>query len=167
MRDFIKIPQKRIEFLKKNKKSIEQLENFAQIKITINEEIVIDGESLNIFQAKNVLKAFGRGFEMDDALNLLDEDYCLDIINLTEHTKSKNRINTLKSRIIGTHGKTKKYIEEYSNVKIAVFGKTISIIGKWNKINTARKAIEMLIDGCSHNRLYRWLESKSVEHGER
>lgn len=163
MRSSIKIPKKRTEILKKNKKLLNQLEDFAQVEITINDSIIIDGKSLNIFQTKNVLKAFGRGFEMDVALDLLDEKYCLDVINLKNYVKSKNRINTLKSRIIGTHGKTKKYIEEYSNVKIAVFGKTISIIGEWNKINTARKAVEMLIKGCSHNRLYRWLETECVK----
>ena len=120
---------------------------------------------MNVFQTKTILKAFGKGFEINDALNLLDEKYCLEVINLTEYTKSKNRINTLKSRIIGTHGKTKKYIEEYSNVKIAVFGKTISIIGKWNEINIAIKAIKMLIEGCSHSRLYRWLENECVKNG--
>jgi len=167
MRDSIKIPKKRIELFKKNKKLLDQLQDFYKVKITINEEIIIDGESLDIFQTKIILKAFGRGFEMNDALNLLDEEYCLEIINLADYTKSKNRINTLKSRIIGTRGKTKKYIEEYSNVKIAVFGKTISIIGKWNKINTAIKAIKMLIEGCSHNRLYKWLETECEKNGQR
>ena len=66
----------------------------------------------------------------------------------------------LKSRIIGTKGKTKKYIEQYTNTKISIYGKTISIIGKWDKVNIAKKAILMLIEGCSHTTLYKWLEQK-------
>jgi len=160
MRDFIKIPKKRLDELKNKRNELNKLEKLTNTKISINEDIIIDGEGINIFQTKNILKAFGRGFSIDDSLYLLDEDYSLEIIDLTEYTKSKNRMIVLKSRIIGTKGKAKKYIEEYTNTKISIYGKTISMIGKWDKINIAKEAISMLINGCSHTTLYKWLENQ-------
>ncbi len=161
MRDFIKIPKKRLDELKSKKRKLNKLQKLTNTKISINEDIIIiDGEGIDIFQTKNILKAFGRGFSIDDSLYLLDEEYSLEIINLKDYTKSKNRMIVLKSRIIGTKGKTKKYIEQYTNTKISIYGKTISIIGKWDKVNIAKKAILMLIEGCSHTTLYKWLEQK-------
>ena len=160
MRDFIKIPKKRLDELKSKKRELNKLQKLTNTKISINEDIIIDGEGIDIFQTKNILKAFGRGFSIDDSLYLLDEEYSLEIINLKDYTKSKNRMIVLKSRIIGTKGKTKKYIEQYTNTKISIYGKTISIIGKWDKVNIAKKAILMLIEGCSHTTLYKWLEQK-------
>lgn len=161
MRDFIKIPKKRLDELKSKKRKLNKLQKLTNTKISINEDIIIiDGEGIDIFQTKNIMKAFGRGFSIDDSLYLLDEEYSLEIINLKDYTKSKNRMIVLKSRIIGTKGKTKKYIEQYTNTKISIYGKTISIIGKWDKVNIAKKAILMLIEGCSHTTLYKWLEQK-------
>ena len=161
MKDFIRIPEKRINFLKKNNNLKEEIEKSTNTRIEIKDEITIEGETLNVFQAKQILKAFGRGFEIEDCLHLLEDDYVLEIINLSEFIKSKKRLITLKGRIIGTEGKTKKFIESFTEVKISIFGKTVSIIGKWDKINIAKEAIMKIIEGCPHQNLYRWLEKKS------
>ena len=161
MKDFIRIPQKRIDILKKYEELKKKIEEFTNTKIELNDEISIEGESVDVFQAKNVIKAFGRGFDLDDCFYLLEDEYGLDIINLSEFTKSKERLKILKGRIIGTGGKTKKYIEKYADVKTSIFGKTVGIIGKWDKINIAREAIMKLIQGCAHQTLYRWLERQA------
>jgi len=161
MKDFIRIPQKRNNIFKKNDKLKGRIEEFTNTKIELNDEISIEGESVDVFQAKNVIKAFGRGFNLDDCFYLLEDEYGLEIINLSEFTKTKERLKILKGRIIGSDGKTKKYIEKYTDVKTSIFGKTVGIIGKWNKINIAREAIMKLIKGCSHQTLYRWLERQA------
>ena len=161
MRDFIKIPQEREESLKKNEKIKEKIENLTNTKLGFDEGVSIEGESFDVYQTKQVLKAFGRGFDVDDCLYLLDDEYGLVIINLSEFTKSKERMTTLKGRIIGTGGKTKKYIEKYIDVKTCIFGKTVGIIGKWDNINIAKEAIMKIIQGCNHHTLYRWLEKHS------
>jgi ribosomal RNA assembly protein len=163
MKDFIRIPQKRINILKKYHKLKDKIEELTNTKIELNDEVSIEGDSMDVFQAKNVIKAFGRGFDLDDSLYLLEDEYGLEIINLSEFTKSKERLKTLKGRIIGTGGKTKKYIEKYADVKTSIFGKTVGIIGKWDKINIAREAIMKLIQGCTHQTLYRWLEKKAMK----
>jgi len=163
MKYFIRIPEVRKNLLKKNEKHKKMLEEFTDTKIEIDDDIGIEGESFNVYQTKQILKAFGRGFEMDDALNLLEDEYGLEIINLTDFCKTKERLKTLKGRIIGTEGKTKNYIEKYCDVKLSVFGKTVSIIGQWDKINIGKEAVMKIIGGCAHRTLYRWLERLPVE----
>lgn len=162
MKEFIKIPEKRRNLLRKDGEIEKLLEKLIDVKIKVNDEISIEGESFNIFQGKQILMAFGRGFEVDDCLNLLDDGYGLEVIDLSEVIKSKNRMAVIKGRIIGTRGKTKKYIERFTKAKIAVLGKTVSIIGEWDNLNKAKRAINMLLEGCSHQTLYRWLEQQST-----
>ncbi len=164
MRDFIKIPEERIKILRKNEKFLKNLENLTECKIKVNEEIEVECEDpLRVLRIKEVLKAFGRGFDFEDSLKLLDEDYYLEIIDIKDFSgKSKNRMKVLKGRVIGTEGKTKKLIEKYADVKISIYGKTISIIGKWNKLMIAKKAIEMLLSGSLHSSVYKFLEKQKV-----
>jgi ribosomal RNA assembly protein len=163
MKDFIKIPEKRRDILKKYDNLIKKIEEFTNTKVELNDEITIEGNSVDIFQTKNIIKAFGRGFDLDDCFSLLEDEYGLEIIDLSEITKSRERLKVLKGRIIGTDGKTKKYIEKYADVKTSIFGKTVGIIGKWDKINIAREAIMKLIRGCTHQMLYRWLEKQATK----
>ncbi|MCS7105876.1 MAG: KH domain-containing protein [Candidatus Aenigmarchaeota archaeon] len=163
MIDYIAIPEERLRILRKNKKFIEQLEKFTDSKIEINEEISIECENpLTLLRIKEVLKAFGRGFDFNVALNLLDEDYYLEIINIKDYSKSRNRMITLRGRVIGSEGKTKRLIEKYADVKVSIYGKTISIIGKWDKIMIAKKAIEMILSGSLHSSVYKFLEKQRV-----
>ncbi|MGC8812254.1 MAG: KH domain-containing protein [Candidatus Aenigmatarchaeota archaeon] len=162
MIDHVSIPEERMKILRRNKSFVSQLEKFTNSKIEINDEISIDCEdSITLLRIKEVLKAFGRGFDFNTALNLLDEEYYLEIIDLKDYAKkSRNRLITLRGRVIGTEGKTKKLIEKYADVKISIYGKTISIIGKWDKIMIAKKAIEMLLSGSLHSSVYRFLEKQ-------
>lgn len=160
MIDFVKIPEKRVGIIKKKPEIRVMIERSTKTKIKIDEDITIEGESVDVYLAKNILKAFGRGFEIEDSLNLLEDNYSLEVINLSDFTESANRMKVIKGRIIGTGGKTKKYIEDYTNTKISIFGKTVSIIGKWADIPSAKEAIMMVIEGSAHKTLYRWLEKR-------
>ena len=162
MIDFVRIPEKRLKFLKENKKLIKQLEDLAEVKIELNEEVSIETEdSLKLLRIKEIIKAFGRGFEFDVALNLLDESYQLEIINIKDFAgKSRERSIVLKGRAIGSKGKTKNIIEKYTNTKITIYGKTISILGKWDDVMRAKQAVEMLLSGSKHTTVYKSLEGK-------
>ena len=163
MKDFIVISKKRKDLFKKNEGIEREIEKLTDTKMDLNDEISIEGESFNVFQAKQILKAFGRGFDVKDCLYLLEDNYGLEAIDLTEFIKSRKRLKILKGRIIGTGGKTKKYIETYADVKLSILGKTVSIIGEWEKITIAKEAVMKIIVGCTHKTLYRWLEQKSVK----
>jgi ribosomal RNA assembly protein len=67
---------------------------------------------------------------------------------------------TLKGRVIGTNGKTKKLIENFTETKLAIYGKTICIIGRWDRVVIAKKSIEMLLSGRLHTTVYRFLEKQ-------
>ncbi|MEM5777103.1 MAG: KH domain-containing protein [Candidatus Aenigmatarchaeota archaeon] len=161
MKDFIKIPLKYKKVLLKKPDIKEEIEKATNTKITINDDVEIDGDGVDVYVAKNIIKAFGRGFSLEDALKLTDDLYSLEVINLSDYANTENRIKVISGRIIGSQGKTKKYIERYTNTKIAVSGKTVSIIGKWDDISLAIEAILMFIRGSTHKTVYRWLEQNT------
>ena len=158
MIDFVKIPEERLKFFKRQKYG-EKLEKLAGCKIEENEEISIETEDpILLMRIKEVIKAFGKGFEFDETLNLLDEQYCLETINIKDFSrKSKDRMIVMKGRVIGSEGKAKRLIEKQTNVKIAIYGKTVSIIGKWEDVQKAKQAIESLLQGRKHSTVFRSL----------
>jgi ribosomal RNA assembly protein len=161
MIDMIKIPEERMKFFKNNPELKKKLESLSMTKIKISDDfITVECEdTLKIMQTIFVLKAFGRGFDFEDALDLLDEENYLELIEIKDYSgKSRRRQQTLKGRVIGTAGKTKKMIEQYAEVKVAVYGKTVCIIGKWDRVALAKEAIEMLLSGSLHNTVYRFLQ---------
>jgi len=162
MIDYVRITEERLKFLRSDKKLIEKLEKFADCKIKINEEVEIETEDvIKILRIKQVIQAFGRGFDFETALSLLDEEYLFENIEVKDYSgKSRTRQLVLKGRVIGTGGKTKTLIEKYTETKIAIYGKTICIIGKWDRVGLAKKAIDMLLSGSLHNSVYRFLEKQ-------
>ena len=163
MFDYVLIPEEKLKILKSNKKICEEFEDLCSCKFHFSDVVEIDcDDPLRTLRIKEVLKAFGRGFEIDDCLNLLDESYSLEIIEVPEFSgKSRNRQIELKGRVIGKEGKSKNLIEKYAQVKLAIYGKTISIIGKWDRVKVAREAVEMLLSGRLHGSVYRFLESQT------
>ncbi len=88
MVDFLRIPQRRVGFLVgKNGRNKAKLKKELGCAIEVSKEgdVTIECEdALNMFKAKNIIKAIGRGFNVDNALLLLDDSYSLDIMNLKE-----------------------------------------------------------------------------------
>ena len=61
--ELIKIPSERIKILNQAKKRVEKI---CKVHISIEEfEVSIDGDASDIYFAKDVVKAIGRGFEPD------------------------------------------------------------------------------------------------------
>ncbi len=163
MIDHIFITEERIKLLKKLKGWKEELKEFLDIDVDIREDVTISGDTLQVIRGKEIMMAFARGFDFKDSLDLLDEEYFLEVLNVSEFTgKSKNRQTVLRGRLIGKEGMTKKMIEKYADVKVAIYGKTASIIGKPQNIRIARNAIEMILSGSKHNSVYRFLQENKV-----
>ena len=152
----IKIPEERFAVLiGENGKTKRFIEKQTKTKIKISDEIIIEGEALDILTTENIIKAIGRGFSPHNAMLLLDEENCLDLIQLPENEKSMKRI---RSRLIGTKGKARRNMERLTKTKISVYGKTVSIIGTYDNLSKAKMAIEKLIGGFSHRSVYVFLE---------
>ncbi len=161
----LKIPKERIAVLiGKNGKQRKEIETATNTEINIDSkegDVFIKGkDGLDIYTAKEIILAVGRGFNPELAMLLLKVDYAFELISIADHAKSKESQLRLKGRIIGKEGKTRKLIEDLTNTNISVFGKTASIIGRNDMVLIAKKAIDMLIEGSTHATVYKWLEKQ-------
>lgn len=160
----LKIPKERVAVLIGTKgETKKQLESATKTKLNIDSkegDVEITGEdALNLYSAREIVRAIGRGFNPDTAMLLLKGDYGFDIISINDYAKTKNDEERLKGRVIGEEGKARRIIEELSECRISVYGKTISIIGQFENLTIARRAIELLLAGSSHAHVYRLLET--------
>ena len=159
MIEAVLVPKNRINVVK-DKKAKEKLEKSIKVKLSFEENsVLIEGEGIELFQAKNIVKAIGRGFSPEKACRLLDEEETLEIIQITDNDK---KLKIIKSRLIGTNGKTRRMIENFSGCSVSVFGKTVCLIGKYDQMNIAREAINMIIRGAKHSKVYGFLQEAKL-----
>ena len=128
----VHIPEERLKKLRQNKELVSKIERLCKCSISIDAGdslIEIKGGAYEEYSAKNIIYAFGRGFEMEIACKLSNMDYYFSSISLDEALSSEKRIKQVKARIIGESGRTKTYIEQVSGAKISVYGDTVSFIG--------------------------------------
>ena len=164
----LKIPEERVAVLigtkGETKKQIEE-QSGCELDITKEGEVIITGnDGIELYTAREIVKAIGRGFNPNIALLLTKPDYTLEFIELKDIAgKSKNEMLRLKGRIIGKGGKSREEIERLTNTYISVYGKTVGIIGEVAWAALARQAVGMLLDGAMHRTVYKFLEKKKKE----
>ena len=152
------VPNDRIRVVM-DRKTKEAIEKDLGVKISFNENLVeINGEGIELFRAKDVVKAIGRGFSPLKAFRLFDDEENLEVVEITG---KENKIKIIRSRMIGTNGKTRRLIEKFSGCSISVYGKTISMIGKYEQISIAREAVDMILRGSKHSKVYGFLQQSS------
>ena len=165
----VRIPKERIAVLLGvkgvTKKSIEKR---LGIKLKIDsEDGIVDlqgDDSLDLVTGQNIIKAIGRGFNPEIALNLTDDNNQLEIIDITEYTgDSKKRLIRIRARVIGEGGKTREYIEKLTDTHIVIYGKTVGVIGNYEVVGLVRRAFEGLLSGQRHSTVYTWLEKNIKE----
>ncbi len=159
--ELVKIPSERVKIILGNggevKKEIE-----TNCKVTLHIEaaegdVEISGEPTEVFFAKDVVKAIGRGFLPKEAFKLLNQDYNLCIISLKELIDSDKAIVRLKGRVIGEDGRMKIDIEEATDSVLCIYGNTIGIISHIDSIGYAKEAVMMLLDGAPHATVINYL----------
>ncbi len=151
----LKIPEERVPVLKA---FIKKLESETGVHVFVEEcSVKIEGDPIDAWKSKDVIRAVGRGFNPDKAMELLDDENNLYVINIKEYQNKEKGIRRIKSRIIGREGKTKKKLEDLGGCAISIYGKTVSIIGQSEKTSYVKEAIEMLINGSKHNKVYNYL----------
>ncbi len=133
---------------------------------------IVPGDDSNdpttILRARDVVFAIGRGFSPERALELVDDDIVLDIIDLREtFGRNERDIARLKGRVIGREGKIRRLIEEMTDAKVSVYGHTISMIGEYETVTAARQAIELLLKGKQHSTVYKLLRKIKSESKKR
>jgi ribosomal RNA assembly protein len=171
---FVRIPKERVGVLVgPDGKTKQYIEDRLNVTLQINSEagdvtILIPENAEDpsvLFRARDVVTAIGRGFAPQHAFRLIrDEDTVFDVIDLRAiFGRSESDIKRVKGRIIGMEGKTRKLIEELSGADVVVYGHTIGIIGTFEQANIGRTAVQMLIDGCQHHSVYKYLAKKRHE----
>lgn len=162
----IYIPSPREKLLREDPKLLAGLEKACGCRIKLSKEklLEISGSAFDEYNAKNVLTAFGCGFDDKTALLLLDDSYYFDSIDLEGLFDNKKRVLEIKARLIGVGGKTKRYIESVSSARISIYGNSISIIGKMSQVGEADTAIKSIINGTGHHRAYTRMEAMHRRH---
>jgi ribosomal RNA assembly protein len=164
----LKIPEERIAVLiGKDGESKKEIEEETKCKLDISKEgdVTVSGDDgLDLFTAKEVVRAVARGFNPKTALFLIKPDNALEFIDMKDIAgKSKNTLQRLKGRVIGKGGKAREEIERLTDTYISVYGKTIGIIGETGQVSIARQAVAMLLQGSMHKTVYQFLEKKKKE----
>lgn len=165
----IKIPKDRIAVLIGKKGEIKkEIEEATKSKLIIDSkegDVFIKGkDSIGLFNAREIVQAIGRGFNPEIAMKLLSQDYCFELINLQDYSgKSKTDLIRVKARLIGTEGKTRATVENLTETDISIYGKTAGIIGLIDNVALAKQAVEMMIKGSPHSKVYNFLERKRRE----
>ncbi|TAL52763.1 MAG: RNA-processing protein [Nanoarchaeota archaeon] len=164
----IKIPKERVAVLIGKKGEVKKrIEEESGIKLEVDSkegDVIIKGsDALQLYTVREIIRAIGRGFNPDIAFQLFKSDYVLEVISLGEVSKKKEIVQRLKGRVIGAGGKTRRLIEELTEVNISIFGKTVCILGQNDNIYIAKTAIQNLLKGSPHSSVYRWLEKKRHE----
>lgn len=168
--DYLKIPQNRVGALIGTngdvKKSIEKLtgtildidSDDGTVYISPREDME---DPLGVWNANHIVKAIARGFNPEVAMKLIHDDIYLEIMKLPLYIgKSKKALARYKGRIIGKNGKTRELITELAEVDMAVYGKTVSLIGEMENVLVAKEAVEMILNGSRHKSVYAFLENK-------
>lgn len=146
--------------IKKVKKAVPKIEKKIKIHFTFNKnKISFKGNELNEFLTEEVIRALEFGFEIDDALLLLEEGYDLKFINIKEHTKRRN-LKDVRSRVIGRRGKAIRTIENLTESKMVVNENEVGLIVHEDSVEMTMQAIESLIQGSKHGNIYSYLEKQ-------
>lgn len=162
---YIRVPKERIAVLIGKNGEVKGLIEKHGINIEINssngEVKIIGKNSLDEIDAENVIKAIARGFSPEKAMLLFNEDYYFELLDIREWAgKKENHIKRLAGRVIGKEGKARRVIEDISGAYVTIYGHTIGIIGRIKEMQSAKRAIEMLLDGANHSTVYRFLEKE-------
>lgn len=169
---FLKIPEDRVAVvIGKSGEVKSQLEALLGVPIELNSEtgdITIDDtkakDPLAVLKVLNVLKAIGRGFAPEKAFRLTSDDTYFELLDIRDYVgKDQKHVRRMKSRIIGTNGKTRQIIEELTGVNISIYGNTVGLIGEIMNVGYAKTACDMILNGSEHSTVYNFLENKRKE----
>lgn len=164
-----KIPLDRVgAIIGRNGETLKLLEERGKTEIKVDSETgditLLDDSSPDpylSFRMRDVLKAVGRGFSPENAIKLLDDDMYYEEFDIRDYSgKSRKRVMQVRSRMIGSDGKTRRLIEEMTDCIISIKGHTVALIGDIEGIKVASKAIIMILNGSEHSSVYSYMERK-------
>ncbi len=166
---YVKIPLNRVAVLIGEKGKVKRyLEDRTGLKLKINSKSgdvrVVETENCDpamILKLRDIVRAIGRGFAPQKAYQLLDEDAVLAVFDIRDFTGKRSKdVRRIRSRVIGSDGKTRRLIETIGEVSMVVQGNSVALIGNYETIDAGSRAVELLLSGSEHSTIYQFLERK-------
>jgi ribosomal RNA assembly protein len=158
--------------MKKIKKAVPTIENKVKVKIGVGDRrkkivggsVSIKGSELNEFLVEQIIRAIDFGFDIDDAMLLLDKEFVLEFVGVKGNTRRKN-LKDVRSRIIGTEGRAKRTIEKLTGAAIVISGNDVGVIVDSEHLSATIQGIEGLIGGSKHGNVFGFLERQGSKIG--
>ena len=152
----VKVPQDRIGVLiGEGGETMREIERRAEVRLDIDSEnhsvrIEETGDPVTGLKAPDIVRAIGRGFRPEDALELLEDDMMMfDVVDIDAAARNKNDRRRMKGRLIGEGGRTRELMEQLTGASVAIYGSTLSIIGGPQQVDAVREAPSMSISAAS------------------
>lgn len=147
--------------IKKIRKAVPIIENKVKVKIGFGKgNISIKGSELNEYLIEKVIRAVDFGFNIEEALLLMNDDFVLEFIEVREHTHRKN-LRDVRARLIGTGGKARKTIENLTGSEIVIHGNTVGVIVDSEHLDAVMQGLQSLIQGAKHGNIFAYLEKQN------
>jgi len=168
----LKIPRDRVAvIIGQNGETKRELQRITNTKIEVESTegiVTLSGkDALGLYTGREIINAIGRGFSPERAQMLLDPENGYETMNLKDYARNETDLIRLRGRIIGEDGKSRRVIEEMTDVYISVYGKTVGLIGNIEGLPVARRAIQAILGGSRHATVFRWLEGQRRKLRER
>jgi KH domain-containing protein len=139
-------------------KNRRRLQEKLNVRITNRgKEVKIEGEPEDEYIAEKVIDALNFGFEYSTAIQIKEEDFNFEILNIKEYTK-KHDLKTVRARIIGTQRKALNTIEQLTNCILELKDNQVGIIGPAESIENAQTAVISIVQGAKQSNAYKFLE---------
>jgi ribosomal RNA assembly protein len=166
---YVRIPMERVAVLVgKNGDVKKNIEDKTQTTLDIDSEsgdVTVDDskakDPLLALKCADMVKAIGRGFSPERAYRLLGDDVYFTLLDIRDFVgKNQKHVRRVRSRVIGSKGRTRRLIEELTGVSVSIYGNTVGVIGEGEELAVAVTALEMLLSGSEHAAVYSFLEKK-------
>ncbi len=152
-----------VQNMKKIKRAVPGIENKVKIKIGFRKDSVsIRGSELNEYLVEQIVRAIDFGFDIDDALLLVGEEFILEFIDVKGNTRRKN-LRDVRSRIIGTDGRAKRTIEKLTGAAVVINSNNVGVIVDADHLSATVQGIEGLINGSKHGNVFGFLERQGYK----
>lgn len=169
--NYLKIPKERIAVLIGTngiiKRKIEKAFG-VKLKVEADGQVIIDSskskDKFKAYKACDAIKAVGRGFAPVKALDLVRDDYILEVLDIEDLLPNEKAVKRQKARLIGREGKAREHIEKTLGINMSVYGNTVSLLGPEREVRVGLEAIGKLIGGAMHSTMFK-LINKRMQQG--